>query len=140
MKKIITSLAITTALIVAGCQEKGKETKGEAPHKEGQKTTETKTGAGGTITVGSGYVKPAFPISEAEKIIKDYVKGMHRVSKVEVYEGKKYYIGEVYLEGYPDNVVRKVYLSKTNKDVILPTMAETFDYKYMIEAEKNKNK
>jgi len=78
------------------------------------------------------YVKATYPLSEAEKIIKNYVAGMHMVSDVKVYEGRKYYIGEVYLKGYNGfDTVRKIYLSKTDKSVILPTMAETYDYKYM---------
>ena len=112
MKKLFLALGISS-IILASCGVAGK----------GENTTAIKE---------PKYIKPTYPISEAEKIIKDYVKGMHMVSGVKVYEGKKYYIGEVYLKGYNGfDTVRKIYLSKTDKSRILPTMAETYDYKYM---------
>ena len=115
MKKVILTLGIVS-VIFASCGTAGKNTAG---------TTE---GAKAKVE----YVKATYPITEAEKIIKNYVKGMHMVSDVKVYEGKKYYIGEVYIKGYEGfDTVRKIYLSKTDKSVILPTMAETYDYKYM---------
>lgn len=118
MKKVILTLGIAS-FIFASCGTAGKNTAGM-----------TKNLTGSTAKVE--YVKATYPITEAEKIIKDYVKGMHMVSDVKVYEGKKYYIGEVYIKGYEGfDTVRKIYLSKTDKSVILPTMAETYDYKYM---------
>jgi len=127
MKKIVVALSLV-AFIGIGCSggtDKGSKGSGTTTGETSSKEEQTKA---------------KFSLSEAEKIIKDYVKGMHKVSKVKVYEGKKYYIGEVYLEGYGDNVVRKVYLSKTDKDVILPTMAETFDYEYMVKAKEKGGK
>ncbi|NPA13434.1 MAG: hypothetical protein GXO45_05565 [Aquificae bacterium] len=78
------------------------------------------------------YVKPSIPIEEAKAKIENFAKGMKNVSKVEVCEGNKYYIGQLLLEGYEDiNVIRKVYVNKTTGD-LYPTMAETFDYCYMV--------
>ncbi|RUM56858.1 MAG: hypothetical protein DSY60_05995 [Persephonella sp.] len=113
MKKIILTLGLSSLLIVS-CGTAGKNT------------------SSSSIPVKTEYIKPAYSLQEAEKIIRDYVKGMHMVSDVKVYEGKKYYIGEVYIKGYNGfDTVRKIYLSKRDKSVILPTMAETYDYKYM---------
>ncbi len=120
MKKIVFGLT-AIALIGFGCAGS---------------TSQSGTTPAGTPVSKEAYIKPAYPITEAKKIIENYVKGMHKVSRVEVYEGKKYYIGAVYLEGYPNDVVRKVYLSKKDKSILLPTMAETFDYQYMLKAEK----
>lgn len=111
MKKLFLALGISS-MILASCGAAGKST-----------TASIKKPA---------YVKPTYPISKAEKIIKNYVKGMHMVSSVKVYEGRKYYIGEVYLKGYDGfDTVRKIYVSKKDPSIILPTMAETYDYKYM---------
>ncbi len=114
MKKFILALGIGS-LIIASCGTAGKNTASTSG-----------------VSSKAEYIKPTYPIKEAEKIIRDYVKGMHMVSDVKVYEGKKYYIGEVYLKGYNGfDTVRKIYLSKRDKSIILPTMAETYDYKYM---------
>ncbi len=115
LKKFILALGIGS-LIIASCGTSGKN------------TAYSTSG----VPTKAEYIKPTYSINEAEKIIRDYVKGMHMVSDVKVYEGKKYYIGEVYVKGYNGfDTVRKIYLSKRDKSVILPTMAETYDYKYM---------
>ncbi len=114
MKKLILALGISS-LIIASCGTAGKN-----------------TASTNGVSTKAEYIKPTYSIKEAEKIIRDYLKGMHMVSDVKVYEGKKYYIGEVYLKGYNGfDTVRKIYLSKRDKSIILPTMAETYDYKYM---------
>ncbi|WP_457643934.1 hypothetical protein [Persephonella sp.] len=78
------------------------------------------------------YVQPVISLEEAKKEIENYIKGTPEVSTVEVCEGNKYYIGQVYLEGYEGfDVIRKIYVDKRTGD-LYPTMAETFDYCYMV--------
>jgi len=74
----------------------------------------------------------AISLEEAKKEIENYIKGAKEASVVEVCEGDKYYVGEVYLKGYEGfDVVRKIYVNKKTGD-LYPTMAETFDYCYMV--------
>ncbi|HHG74975.1 MAG TPA: hypothetical protein ENK22_08010 [Persephonella sp.] len=72
-------------------------------------------------------------LEQAKKEIENYIKGSDYVSsKINVCEGNRYYIGEVYTEGYEDfDVIRKIYVDKITGD-LYPTMAETFDYCYMV--------
>ncbi|NPA51607.1 MAG: hypothetical protein GXO22_01800 [Aquificae bacterium] len=78
----------------------------------------------------------SFAISkaEAEKLIKDYVAGSNYVSKIHVCENEKYFIGELYLEGYEDIgvTVRNVFVSKKTGD-IYPEYAVTKAHCYMYE-------
>ncbi|MBK3332324.1 hypothetical protein GWK41_04490 [Persephonella atlantica] len=78
------------------------------------------------------YVKPVITAEQAKKKIEEYIKGTGEVSSFDVCEGNRYYIGQVYLKGYEGiNVIRKIYVDKITGD-IYPTMAETFDYCYMV--------
>jgi|GEM_PF-902151 len=71
-------------------------------------------------------------IEEAKEKIGEYIKGTKETSSFDVCEGNKYYIGQIYLKGYEGiNVIRKIYVDKITGD-IYPTMAETFDYCYMV--------
>lgn len=80
------------------------------------------------------FIKASFSIDEAKRIIQNYVKNMHMASpKIKVYETNKYYVGEVFIKGYENfDVARKIYISKKDKSIVLPTMAETYDYSYML--------
>ncbi|WP_457623072.1 hypothetical protein [Persephonella sp.] len=74
-----------------------------------------------------------FTKKDAEEKIRNYISDIKYVSKINICENDKYYIGEVYLEEYEGlSQVRKVYVSKKDGE-ILPTMAENFDYCYMLE-------
>ncbi|WP_456464294.1 hypothetical protein [Persephonella sp.] len=79
------------------------------------------------------YANPAVSLEEAKKKIENYIKGSKYVSqRINVCEGNRYYIGEVYTEGYENfDVIRKIYVDKITGD-LYPTMAETFDYCYMV--------
>ncbi|MDQ7056209.1 MAG: hypothetical protein Q9M89_07040 [Persephonella sp.] len=80
----------------------------------------------------AGYVKPVVTVEQAKKKIEEYLKGTGEVSSFDVCEGNRYYIGQVYLKGYEGiNIIRKIYVDKVTGD-IYPTMAETFDYCYMV--------
>ncbi|WP_457639821.1 hypothetical protein [Persephonella sp.] len=88
---------------------------------------------GTDFTKKGEYIQPVVSLEEAKKEMEEYIKGTPYVSLVEVCEGNKYYIGQVYLEGYENfDVVRKLYVDKRTGD-LLPTMAETFDYCYTAE-------
>ncbi len=80
------------------------------------------------------FIKANFSKDEAKRIIQNYVKNAHMVSpKIKVYETNKYYVGEVFIKGYENfDVARKIYISKRDKSIVLPTMAETYDYSYML--------
>lgn len=72
--------------------------------------------------------------SEAEKLIKEYASGSNYVSKIHVCENGKYYIGELYLEGYEDIgiTVRNIFVDKKTGD-IFPEMAVRRAHCYMFE-------
>ncbi len=72
--------------------------------------------------------------SEAEKLIKEYASGSNYVSKIHVCENDKYYIGELYLEGYEDIgvTVRNIFVDKKTGD-IYPEFAVTKAHCYMHE-------
>ncbi|WP_293444932.1 hypothetical protein [Persephonella sp.] len=115
MKKL---LAAAGAIIIAGCA-------GTVSSQEVRKSKD--------FTQKEQYVKPVITLEQAKKEIEDYIKGTEYVSsKLKVCEGNRYYIGEVYTEGYEDiDVIRKIYVNKITGD-LYPTMAETFDYCYMV--------
>ncbi len=80
----------------------------------------------------TSYVKPVITDEQAKEKIEEYIKNTKEVSSFDVCEGKKYYIGQIYLKDYEGiNVIRKIYIDKITGD-IYPTMAETFDYCYMV--------
>ena len=116
MKKILM-IAGLTAVIGVSC--------GTSSNQAGLTPTEMKR---------EPFVKATFSIDEAKRIIQNYVKNTHMASsKIKVYETNKYYVGEVFIKGYENfDVARKIYISKKDKSIILPTMAETYDYSYML--------
>ncbi|WP_457622033.1 hypothetical protein [Persephonella sp.] len=70
---------------------------------------------------------------DARSLINDYIGGSSYVSNINICENEKYFIGEVYLEGYEGKtVIRKVFVSKETGG-IYPTMAEAYNYCYMME-------
>ena len=115
MKKL---LAAAGAIVIAGCAV-------SVSSQEVKKSAD--------FTQKGQYVKPAITLEQAKKEIEKYVKGLaYASSKIKVCEGNRYYIGEVYSEGYENlDVVRKIYIDKITGD-LYPTMAETFDYCYMV--------
>ena len=115
MKKLLAAAGV---IIIAGCT-------GSVSSQEVKKSAD--------FTQKGQYVKPAITHEQAKKEIEDYIKGSsYTSSKIKVCEGNRYYIGEIYTEGYEDfDVVRKVYVDKITGD-LYPTMAETFDYCYMV--------
>lgn len=79
-----------------------------------------------------GLFTSSFAITkaEAEKKIQHYF-GNTKDYTISVCEGKKYFVGEVYLKGYEGiSNIRKIYVNKSNGDII-PQMSETFDFCYM---------
>ncbi|WP_457635864.1 hypothetical protein [Persephonella sp.] len=115
MKKL---LAAAGAIIIAGCA-------GTVSSQEVKKSVD--------FSQKGKYVEPVISLEQAKKEIENYIKGSDYVSsKINVCEGNRYYIGEVYTEGYEDfDVIRKIYVDKITGD-LYPTMAETFDYCYMV--------
>ncbi|WP_457641945.1 hypothetical protein [Persephonella sp.] len=83
-----------------------------------------------SLISGSSF---AITKEEAKKLIENYVKGSSYTSEISVCENDKYFVGQVYLRGYEGvNVIRKIYVSKKTGG-LYPTMAETYDYCYMME-------
>lgn len=111
-------LAAVGVIIIAGCS-------GSVSSQEVKKSAD--------FTQKGQYVKPVITLNQAKKEIENYIKGSAYVSpEINVCEGNRYYIGEVYTEGYENfDLIRKVYVDKITGD-IYPTMAETFDYCYMV--------
>jgi hypothetical protein len=86
--------------------------------------------------VGFIYTSFALSIDDAENLMKDYIGGSSYVSKINVCENEKYFVGEVYLEGYEkETVIRKIFIDKKTGG-IYPTMSEAFNYCYMMERKK----
>ncbi|WP_457626466.1 hypothetical protein [Persephonella sp.] len=115
MKRLLAAAGV---IIIAGCA-------GAVSSQEAKKQAD--------FTQKEKYVKPVISIDQAKKEIQEYIKEAKYASeKIEVCEGGKYYIGQVYIKGYEGfDVARKIYVNKITGD-LYPTMAETFDYCYMV--------
>ena len=83
------------------------------------------------VMVGSSF---ALSKADATQKIKEYVGNSKYVSTIEVCENGKYYIGEVYLEGYENlpNTIRIVFVDKITGD-ILPDMGVAHSFCYMLQ-------
>ncbi|HCB68819.1 MAG TPA: hypothetical protein DEP48_00510 [Persephonella sp.] len=82
------------------------------------------------LTFGTSFSLTA---EDAERIIKEYIEGSSYTSKINICENEKYFIGEVFLEGYEGKtVIRKVFVNKETGG-IYPTMAEAYNHCYMME-------
>ena len=114
MKKILAAAGL---IFIAGCA-------GAVSSQEAKKAE---------IIRKPAYVKPVITYEQAKKKIEEYVKGTKEASdKINICEGNRYYIGEVYIKGYEGiDVIRKIYVDKVTGD-LLPSFADTYDYCYMV--------
>ncbi|SNZ08719.1 hypothetical protein SAMN06265182_1397 [Persephonella hydrogeniphila] len=115
MKRLLAAAGV---IIIAGCA-------GAVSSQEAKKSVD--------FTQKEKYVKPVISPEQAKKEVEKYVKGTKYISEnIELCEGNRYYIGQIYIEGYEGiDVARKIYVDKITGD-LYPTMAETFDYCYMV--------
>ena len=111
-------LAVAGAVILASCA--------------GATSSANSTGKSVFAHPETKYVKPVITLEQAKQKIEEYVKGTKEVSQIKVCEGKKYYIGELYLKGYENfDTIRRVYVNKITGD-LLPSFAEAKEYCYSV--------